>query len=356
MYLYNKVVVEDSESNLFKGYMPKYIEELKEVKPLEFKGGKITKNLWDIIKSFMYFSYEKYSSEVQIRLFYNKKTKEWYAEPLYQEIYSLRTEEVKNDDNQKIIEGIIGKGYTPFGTVHHHCDISAFQSGTDHSDEMSQNGLHITLGYMNKDEWDIHLRHILGNVMYDVNLDYWFEENYKEWLTKPVKEKLYPVEWEQRLTDKKPVIREYKFEWGSKIDSVKKSSYYDYYDYYYDYYDYFYGVDFGKKSKTKKQSFKDDDYFMKGVIGDVIELFEELGGVKEYKNDLKNYICHIIQANIIKNKIMGRVYNYRVDMIFENIIKSLDLLDPEIYEKFNEYELGLFIELDLDKIEGGLYG
>lgn len=52
-------------------------------------------------------------------------------------------------------EEFAGTGYLPIGTIHSHCDFQAFHSGTDHSDEVSWDGLHITFGHNDKDEFTI---------------------------------------------------------------------------------------------------------------------------------------------------------------------------------------------------------
>jgi hypothetical protein len=45
-----------------------------------------------------------------------------------------------------------------FGTLHHHCSTSAFQSGTDLSDEEDRDGLHFTIGKLGSAKLDVHAR------------------------------------------------------------------------------------------------------------------------------------------------------------------------------------------------------
>jgi hypothetical protein len=40
----------------------------------------------------------------------------------------------------------------PVGTIHSHCDFGAFHSGTDHEDESTFDGLHVTFGDITKSE------------------------------------------------------------------------------------------------------------------------------------------------------------------------------------------------------------
>jgi hypothetical protein len=41
------------------------------------------------------------------------------------------------------------------GTIHSHCDFSAFHSGTDTFDESTFDGIHITLGHVNRDQFSM---------------------------------------------------------------------------------------------------------------------------------------------------------------------------------------------------------
>jgi hypothetical protein len=57
-----------------------------------------------------------------------------------------------------------------FGTVHNHVNISAFQSGTDELDEMEKEGFHITIGECDEEIVDIHVRAIMEQEQYDINI------------------------------------------------------------------------------------------------------------------------------------------------------------------------------------------
>ena len=46
-------------------------------------------------------------------------------------------------------------GWVPVGTIHSHCDFSAFHSGTDTNDEASFDGIHITLGHVNSNRFSM---------------------------------------------------------------------------------------------------------------------------------------------------------------------------------------------------------
>ena len=57
-----------------------------------------------------------------------------------------------------------------FGTVHHHCSASAFQSSTDEQNEWNQDGLHITVGKMDQERHDLHARFYLGGNCFEPDL------------------------------------------------------------------------------------------------------------------------------------------------------------------------------------------
>lgn len=47
------------------------------------------------------------------------------------------------------------EGWQMIGTIHSHCDFSAFHSGTDTGDEETFDGIHITLGHVNRDDFSM---------------------------------------------------------------------------------------------------------------------------------------------------------------------------------------------------------
>jgi hypothetical protein len=62
-----------------------------------------------------------------------------------------------------------------FGTVHHHCSASAFQSATDEQNEWNQDGLHITVGNMDADRHDLHARLYLGGNCFDPDMSLFWQ-------------------------------------------------------------------------------------------------------------------------------------------------------------------------------------
>lgn len=81
--------------------------------------------------------YEKYDSECIVMVHYNKKKKRYRIEVPEQEV-SPASLDYKSEDAYK--------DYDVVGTIHSHCNMSAFHSGTDIHDEIDRDGIHITVG------------------------------------------------------------------------------------------------------------------------------------------------------------------------------------------------------------------
>lgn len=60
------------------------------------------------------------------------------------------------------------------GTDHHHCSCSAFQSGTDSHDELSREGLHLTVGDLGKPNYSLHGRSSFRQLITGIDWSEWF--------------------------------------------------------------------------------------------------------------------------------------------------------------------------------------
>ena len=204
------------DTGLFSGFIPTEVPVSKDNElVLNYKGGKIDEDTWNQVKSFLQYTYDIAGGEGQIRLFYNPTTMEWLAHPFEQFISrGLSTDEKKDSDlSRKVVESMLSMGYINNGTVHHHCGVGAFQSGTDYRDEITQNGLHITLGFMDRDIYDYHSRAVFRGVCYKVIDSDWFGEldNRK------VDDTLFPPEWKNFVVEKPvPVIVPKTFDWATR--------------------------------------------------------------------------------------------------------------------------------------------
>lgn len=128
---------------------------------LKYKGPKIPKQMWQEILSFFKWTYDTTKSESQVRLFVSSKHNTWRAWAFPQQAeMGLSTKELETEEAKQQRASLFEKDseWDAWGTVHHHCGISAFQSGTDEHDEQRQGGLHITVGDMDKGEHSIHCR------------------------------------------------------------------------------------------------------------------------------------------------------------------------------------------------------
>lgn len=150
-----KVVDHSGEAGIFSCL---FEHEIKATKAeFNWTGPKITDEQWAEMLAFFQWTYDNHKSEAQVRLFAHPELgwKIW-AFPQAGGT-SLTTKEVDNEDS-RIQRAAIPEGYVPFGTVHHHCALGAFQSGTDTHDEHAVDGLHITVGKIDEQLFDIHCR------------------------------------------------------------------------------------------------------------------------------------------------------------------------------------------------------
>ena len=158
--------------------------------------------MWRQITAFLKWAYDEHNCEAQVRLAYNPDTREWRTAVLPQTIMlglASKEFEVDKDRETAFQEAGINDGFGFVGTVHQHCAASAFQSGTDHADELKQPGFHVTLGHLNTKKADWHSRASFCGIMYP-------EVNDSEWLPYDMDEVLslenlpeFPAIWRTRL-------------------------------------------------------------------------------------------------------------------------------------------------------------
>ena len=172
LILHEDTVYETVESKYYTGHQP--VKIVKGEPALSWKGGKIPMDEWSKILSFFKWSYDETQSETQVRLLYNPEENKWVAWAFPQEHGTgMTTKEIDGELKDKQREQF--SGYIVNGTVHHHCSSPAFQSGTDKTDEESQDGLHITIGNLTSSMYDLHTRVCRSDIMYKCSLKEWFE-------------------------------------------------------------------------------------------------------------------------------------------------------------------------------------
>lgn len=90
--------------------------------------------------------YKEYSGEAIVLLFYNENTGKYRIIPPHQKVSGASLEYNR---------GVSIEGWTMIGTIHSHGSMSAFHSGTDHDDEQTFDGLHITVGRVMSDKFSL---------------------------------------------------------------------------------------------------------------------------------------------------------------------------------------------------------
>ncbi|HSS95486.1 MAG TPA: hypothetical protein VLK33_00570 [Terriglobales bacterium] len=138
----------------------------------EYKGPLIDPILWKEVLAFFQWTYDTTHSESQVRLFINTNEHRWSAWAFPQEARTGMTSNELDTPDMKEQRAAFSdaQGWVYFGTVHHHCDMGAFQSGTDQANEVGIDGLHITVGFMGRDRYDLHARFCLGGFQFEPDL------------------------------------------------------------------------------------------------------------------------------------------------------------------------------------------
>ena len=151
---------------LFTTYQELSAVEHEELVPV-FKGKPIPRQMWKKILSFMKQSYDHFKSETLVFLFYDESKDQpwsWWIPP--QETMGMTVK--SSPDDPEYAKQRADYPDTMFGTVHHHCSTSAFQSGTDAADEVNREGIHFTVGNLNTTAFDIHCRITIGSCHSDI--------------------------------------------------------------------------------------------------------------------------------------------------------------------------------------------
>lgn len=132
------------------------VPNLREPMASPQEGKTIPLSLWHSILAFMQWGFDTHRSEVMVVLFYDKEKNEWSAWAPPQELKGLSVDCVQDEEYTKQRK-VFGNAVV-MGSVHHHCELSAFESGKDANDEKNRPGVHFTVGFMNKAERGFHCR------------------------------------------------------------------------------------------------------------------------------------------------------------------------------------------------------
>ena len=145
---------------------------------LEYVGPKFDPLMWHQVLSFFRWTHKEMASESQVRLYVNTPLGRWGAWAFPQEARTgMSAREIAGPESpESAVARFASWGAEPsgdwryFGTVHHHCDASAFQSGTDEANERNQDGLHLTVGKLAAERHDLHARFYLNEHCFEPDL------------------------------------------------------------------------------------------------------------------------------------------------------------------------------------------
>jgi hypothetical protein len=169
-----------SESKEVPGLLSFRIDyEVKSAKGrLDYAGPKFAPEMWHQVMSFFRWTHKEMNSESQVRLYVNHRLGRWGAWAFPQEArtgMSARELSVPETPEQAVVrfaswQSEPSDDWLYFGTAHHHCSASAFQSATDAQNEWNQDGLHLTVGRMDAEQHELHARLYLGGNCFEPDL------------------------------------------------------------------------------------------------------------------------------------------------------------------------------------------
>ena len=175
---YNQTKINDEKS--VPGLVSSHIEyEVKSARGgLQYTGPKLAPELWHQVLSFFRWTHKEHQSECQVRLYVNMKLRRWAAWAFPQAARTgMTARELPVPESPEQAQARFAAWQSQpsddwlyFGTVHHHCSASAFQSSTDEQNEWNQDGLHLTVGKLDQDRHDLHARFYLGGNGYEPDL------------------------------------------------------------------------------------------------------------------------------------------------------------------------------------------
>ncbi len=140
---------------------------------IKWEGPKISPEQWREMLAFFKWTYDRNKSESQVRLFVSKDKWAIWAFPQKANTGMAALELDTKEAGEQRELFLEAEGWHYFGTVHHHCGMTAFQSGTDKENEDKIDGLHITIGKMDEAQHDLHARLLIGKQQFEVDLG-WF--------------------------------------------------------------------------------------------------------------------------------------------------------------------------------------
>jgi len=125
------------------------ISILGDVKPAaKYDLPKIPKQMFAKIIAFFKKIYEDHHSEAIVLLHFNEETEKFKLQIPHQKVTA---------GGINYLRTVTYPGYTKVCTIHSHSSMSAFHSGVDDKDEEDTDGLHITVGHLDWENWSFDL-------------------------------------------------------------------------------------------------------------------------------------------------------------------------------------------------------
>ncbi|GMV80530.1 MAG: hypothetical protein AMXMBFR7_17140 [Planctomycetota bacterium] len=126
---------------------------------------KLPLELFRRIESFFVAVFHKYGSEAVVLLYCDPVKGRWEALAPPQTVRGLHVEYGLETLPEP------PPGYQLFGTVHSHANVNAFHSGTDDEDEAHFDGLHITVGHVDRPQRSYACRWMIAGKAFKSDLD-----------------------------------------------------------------------------------------------------------------------------------------------------------------------------------------
>ena len=284
---------------------------------MRFKGGKMDTDLWFKILNFFLWTNEKYKSESQVRLYYNKTTEEWSAYPYPQSPSGMVTNDTTNDE----IRSKYPEPWVYLGTAHHHCNTKAFQSGTDEENEREQDGWHYTIGNCDQGYIDYHGRFSWAGDLFKANLlDYVQMPNWIDHIPNQIK---WTTAMDYLLCSTIAKSKEYQFdeEWKDSIKPKKVATTNNSYPWWRSGYNQS-GYEYNSKNYTpqEEEELKEEEIEVSQQLIDILNSaklqFEDLEEILDYENPSYNYgptYSSLIEDN--KNSLLAELASRNMTMV-----------------------------------------
>jgi hypothetical protein len=128
--------------------LPKFLPKFGSEGKFWWGGGTIPPEITSQIVSFFRRIWDKHKTEAEVVLLKHHETLDWGVYIPAQKTSGAHVSSV-------VVPDEVPEGWQIVGSMHSHCDFSAFHSSTDEGDALKMDGVHFTVGYVDKPEVEI---------------------------------------------------------------------------------------------------------------------------------------------------------------------------------------------------------